>query len=108
MESLTEIRARMPKEETLISVSELFGMFGDTTRVKILCALQLRELCVGELAELLQMQQSAVSHQLRLLKAARLVRGRKQGREVRYALDDEHVGAIFALAFTHVAEGRKY
>ncbi|MGM9662144.1 MAG: ArsR/SmtB family transcription factor [Oscillospiraceae bacterium] len=98
--------ARMPEDACLEEVAELFKMFGDKTRARILCALNMEELCVCDLAALLNMNQSAISHQLRLLKAVRLVRSRKQGREVFYSLDDQHIQAIFALAFTHVSEER--
>ncbi|MBR2482128.1 MAG: helix-turn-helix transcriptional regulator [Oscillospiraceae bacterium] len=95
---------RMPEDRKLEDVAELFKMFGDKTRARILCALSMEELCVCDLAALLGMNQSAISHQLRLLKAVRLVRCRKQGREVYYSLDDQHIQAIFAMAFTHVSE----
>lgn len=98
---------RMPDEHKLEDVAELFKMFGDKTRAKILCALNMEELCVCDLAALLGMNQSAISHQLRLLKTVRLVRSRKQGREVYYSLDDQHIQAIFAMAFTHVSEGHE-
>lgn len=98
---------RMPEERKLEDVAELFKMFGDKTRARILCALSMEELCVCDLAALLGMNQSAISHQLRLLKTVRLVRSRKQGREVYYSLDDQHIQAMFAMAFTHVSEGRE-
>ena len=107
MGNTEELRRRMPDEERLNDVAELFKVFGDATRAKILCALDLRELRVSELCDLLEMQQSAVSHQLRLLRAVRLVRARKQGREVYYSLDDAHIGAIFAIALTHISEERR-
>ena len=103
---LARLGHRMPDERKLEDVAELFKMFGDKTRAKILCALNMEELCVCDLAALLGMNQSAISHQLRLLKAVRLVRSRKQGREVYYSLDDQHIQAIFAMAFTHVSEGQ--
>lgn len=103
-ETVSTVAARMPGDEKINAVAELFKMFGDPTRAKILCALQMQELCVCDLSHLLGMQQSAVSHQLRLLKAGRLVRSRKQGREVYYSLDDTHIQAIFAIAFTHISE----
>ena len=103
---LARLGNRMPDERKLEDVAELFKMFGDKTRAKILCALNMEELCVCDLAALLGMNQSAISHQLRLLKAVRLVRSRKQGREVYYSLDDQHIQAIFAMAFTHVSEGQ--
>ena len=103
-EAVNTVSVRMPTNEKINAVAELFKMFGDPTRAKILCALQMQELCVCDLSRLLSMQQSAISHQLRLLKAGRLVRSRKQGREVYYSLDDAHIQAIFAIAFTHISE----
>jgi len=101
---LERVRAQMPDEDPIYEVSELFKVFGDSTRSRIICALGIEKMCVCDLAALLTMTQSAISHQLRILKAARLVRSRKEGRTVYYALDDEHIGQIFALAFTHVTE----
>lgn len=99
--------SRMPEDGKLEDVAELFKMFGDPTRARIVCALSMEELCVCDLTELLGMKQSAVSHQLRLLKAVRLVRSRKQGREVYYSLDDQHIQSIFAMAFAHVSEEKE-
>ena len=98
------VRAKMPDEEPIYEVSELFKVFGDSTRARIICALNIEELCVNDLAALLEMTQSAISHQLRLLKTARLVKSRKQGKIVYYSLDDAHIGDIFAKAFEHVME----
>ena len=103
-ETVSLVAAHMPEGAKINAVAELFKMFGDPTRAKILCALQMQELCVCDLSHLLGMQQSAVSHQLRLLKAVRLVRSRKQGREVYYSLEDAHIQAIFSIAFTHISE----
>lgn len=104
---LARVRQKMPEEEPLFEVSELFKMFGDSTRARIICALGIEEMCVCDLAALLNMTHSAVSHQLRLLKTARMVKYRKVGRVVYYSLDDAHIGEIFALAFTHVTEGKE-
>lgn len=101
---VARVRGRLPDEEPIYEVSELFKVFGDSTRARILCALNIEEMCVCDLAALLSMTQSAISHQLRILKGARIVRARKVGRVVYYALDDEHVGLIFATAFEHVME----
>ena len=79
-------------------------MFGDTTRIKILYVLLESELCVCDIAKLLQMTQSAVSHQLRILKDAKLVRFRREGKTVFYSLDDEHVRAILSLGMEHISE----
>ena len=101
---LARVRQQMPGEEPVYEVSELFKVFGDSTRARIICALNIEEMCVCDLAALLNMTHSAISHQLRLLKVGRLVKSRKQGRVVYYSLDDSHIGQIFAMAFAHVME----
>ena len=100
-------RRQMPDETPVYEVSELFKVFGDSTRSRIICALRLEEMCVCDLAALLNMTQSAISHQLRILRSSRLVKSRKQGRVVYYSLDDAHIGEIFSLAFTHIMEERE-
>lgn len=97
-------RAGMPAENNLYDLAELFKVFGDSTRVRILCALFIHEMCVCDIAALLDMTKSAISHQLRLLKAAKLVKNRKEGRTVFYALDDEHVKTIFGQGLLHITE----
>lgn len=99
-----KVKEAMPQEEDLIEVAELFKAFGDPTRAKIICALSQSELCVGDLALLLEMNQSAVSHQLRLLKQTRLVKTRRDGKVRYYSLADEHIQEIFKVAFEHVME----
>ncbi|MGG7079274.1 ArsR/SmtB family transcription factor [Clostridium sardiniense] len=97
-------KGRLPEEETLYDLAELFKVFGDTTRIKIICALYESEMCVCDIAALLNMTQSAVSHQLRTLKNARLVKFRRQGKVVYYSLDDEHIMRIFNEGLNHVNE----
>lgn len=94
----------MPPEETLYDLAELFKIFGDSTRVRILYALFESEMCVCDLAALLCMTQSAISHQLRILKQARLVKFRKVGKVVYYSLSDDHVKTIFDQGLAHVTE----
>jgi ArsR family transcriptional regulator len=98
------VKSRMPKEESLYDLAELFKVFGDTTRIKILWALDASEMCVCDIAVLLNMTQSAISHQLRVLKQAKLVRSRKDGKIVYYSLDDEHVRQIFDQGLVHISE----
>lgn len=98
------VRAKMPPEETLYDLAELFKVFGDSTRIKILWALDEAELCVCDIAVLLNMTQSAISHQLRVLKQANLVRNRKDGKIVFYSLIDEHVKQIFTQGLDHTRE----
>ena len=94
----------MPDDETLYDLAELFKVFGDSTRVKILYALFESELCVCDIAQLLGLSQSAVSHQLRVLKSSRLVKPRRDGKTVFYSLDDDHVRSIIAEGMEHIAE----
>lgn len=101
MEELDEI---MPPDEILYDLAELFKIFGDTTRIRILYALFESELCVGDIAELLGLKQTAVSHQLRVLKANKLVRFRKEGKNVFYSLSDDHVRSIIEMGMEHVEE----
>lgn len=98
------VKGKMPQEESLYDLAELFKVFGDTTRVKILWALDEAEMCVCDIAVLLNMTQSAISHQLRVLKQAKLVRNRKDGKIVYYSLDDEHVRQIFDQGLVHIGE----
>ena len=91
--------------ETLYELSELFKVFGDTTRIRILTALRGEPLCVFHLAQKLEMGQSAISHQLRLLRNAGLVRARRAGKNVSYALDDDHVAQIIDIGLAHVLHG---
>ncbi len=95
----------MPDLDTLFSLAELFKVFGDTTRIRIMCALFENELCVCDIAEILGMGQSAISHQLRLLRTSHLVRVRREGKSSFYSLDDEHVRLIFEQGLNHVTEG---
>lgn len=100
------IRRMLPDDETIYELADLFKMFGDPTRAKILGCLQIRDLYVGEIAETLGMSVSAVSHQLRVLRGAKLVKGTKEGKEVKYSLDDDHVTKIMEYGLAHVNEDR--
>lgn len=97
-------RQAIPDERTINSIAELFKTFGDPTRARILLALSKGELRVCCIAEVLNMTQSAISHQLRILRQARLVRARREGREMFYALDDDHVMTIIGQGLAHVEE----
>ena len=103
---IESVRQKMPQEEKLYDLAELFKVFGDTTRVKIISALFEAELCVCDIAELLTMSPSAISHQLRVLRQARLVKHRKEGKVVFYSLDDEHIKHIFNEGLAHILEQR--
>ena len=99
-----KVNAEMPDEEVLYDLAELFKLFGDSTRIKILYVLFAAELCVCDIAQLLGMSQSAISHQLRALKQAKLVRYRREGKQVFYSLADGHVRTILGQGMEHVAE----
>lgn len=98
------VQSSLPDEETLACLADLFRMFGDTTRVRILSVLQISDLCVCDIAQLLGITVSAVSHQLRLLKAAGLVTFRREGKSVIYALADGHVRTLMQVGMEHVRE----
>lgn len=98
------VKDKMPDEDVLIDLSELFRIFGDSTRVKILWALYESEMCVCDISTLLNMSQSAISHQLRILKQTDLVKSRRAGRVVFYSLKDEHVKRIIDQGLAHITE----
>ncbi len=103
-DAVRQVHKLLPGEEQMFELAGLFKVFGDPTRVRILCALRHSELCVCDLTALLALSQSAVSHQLRILKAARLVMNRREGRVVYYSLLDEHVKEILQVGLVHLAE----
>lgn len=103
-ETVQQLLAEMPPEESLYDLAELFKVFGDSTRIKILYALFEAEMCVGDIAQLLGMSQTAVSHQLRVLRTSKLVKGRKDGKIVFYALADDHVRTMIDQGMEHVNE----
>ena len=101
---VAQVRETLPPEQTLSDLAELFKIFGDSTRIKILYVLFESEMCVCDIAQLLNMSQSAISHQLRALKQAKLVRYRREGKQVFYSLSDGHVRTILGQGMEHVAE----
>jgi len=106
-EVVNKVRETMPQEETFYDLSDLFKAIGDSTRIKILWALDENELCVCDIAYLLNMTQSAISHQLRVLKQAELVKSRREGKIVFYSLADEHIKQIFDEGLIHISEESK-
>ena len=94
----------MPDDDLIYDLAELFKVFGDSTRAKILSSLEISELCVCDICECLNMTKSAVSHQLRILRQSKLVKARKSGKEVFYSLDDDHVSKIFECGLSHLLE----
>ena len=103
-DDVKKVLESLPKEEELYDLAELFKVFGDSTRIRILHALLETELCVGDMAQILNLSQSAVSHQLKILKDAKLVRFRREGKIIFYALDDDHVRNILSMGMENVEE----
>ena len=99
-----EVKDKLPQEEILYDLAELFKVFGDSTRIKIICSLFESEMCVCDLSALLNISQSAISHQLRVLKSARLGKFRRAGKVIYYSLDDEHIKQIFDAGLHHITE----
>lgn len=99
-----DVREKLPDEEILYDLAELFKVFGDSTRIKILYVLLESEMCVCDIAALLNMTQSAISHQLRVLKASSLVKFRREGKAIFYSLADDHVCTILSQGMDHVGE----
>ena len=103
-DTLTQVKRLLPEDEVLYDLAELFKIFGDSTRVKILYALLEAELCVCDIADLLGLTQSAISHQLRVLRSSKLVKFRRDGKTLYYSLADEHVCRIISQGMEHVEE----
>ena len=106
-EKLSQIDSQIPEDEVLYDLADLFKIFGDTTRMKILFSLFESELCVCAIAELLGMAQPAISHQLKVLKNNKLVDCRREGKTIYYFLADDHVRSIIEQGFDHLIEERK-
>ena len=103
-ELLNIVNKKLPQEEVLYDLAELFKVFGDSTRIRILFVLFESEMCVCDIAQLLNMTQSAISHQLRILKQSQLVKSRRDGKSVFYSLADDHVYRIINQGFEHIKE----
>lgn len=103
-EIVDKVEKAMPGEQELLDLAEFFKVFGDSTRIKILYVLSQSEMCVCDIATLLQMGQSAISHQLRVLKQMRLVNFRRDGKTVFYSLSDDHIQTILAQGMEHITE----
>lgn len=94
----------IPSDETLYDLADFYKIFGDSTRIKILCVLRSKEMCVQELADAVGMTQSAISHQLRTLKQTDLVKNRREGKTVYYSLADNHISGIIDMGLEHINE----
>ncbi|MBP3637918.1 MAG: helix-turn-helix transcriptional regulator [Clostridia bacterium] len=103
-DKVAQVQSTLPDEDTLSRLADLFKVFGDGTRIRILYVLFEAEVCVCDLAKLLGMTQSAVSHQLRILKQARLVKSRRDGKTIFYSLADEHVRSLIQQGTEHIHE----
>lgn len=104
IEKTEKAKESLPIEEDIYDLADFYKMFSDSTRLKILLTLGEGELCVSDLSNVLDMGQSAISHQLRLLKQARLVRNRREGKVIYYSLDDEHISEIINSGLDHIME----
>ncbi len=103
-ELVKAVTLQMPDDEALYDLAELFKVFGDTTRIRILYTLFESEMCVCDIAEVLNMTQSAISHQLKVLKQAKLVKNRREGKQIIYSLDDGHIANIITMGLEHIME----
>lgn len=101
---IKKVRSSLPRTEYLYELAELFKVFSDVTRVQILCLLAESEMCVCDIVQLMNMSQSAISHQLRILKQSKLVKYRREGKTVYYSLADSHVKTIFSQGLEHIME----
>lgn len=100
-------KSKMPGEDVISDLSDFFKNFGDSTRIKIVSALMSGELCVADISAVVEMSVSAVSHQLRILRQAKIVRSRRDGKQIYYCIDDNHVGILYSVALAHLEEGKK-
>ena len=104
LDIINKVSVKMPNTTLLYELSDFFKLMGDSTRIQLLWALEENEMCVGELASLLNMTKSAVSHQLKILRGAKLVRADKKGKNVFYSLNDHHVKTVLEMALEHILE----
>lgn len=102
-EVVKEITSAMPADSVFTHLADFFKIMGNDTRCKILYSLSLREMCVCDLANILSMTKSSISHQLSYMREAGVVKCRREGKEVYYSLDDEHISSVFAISLTHIA-----
>ncbi len=105
-EAVIHAQSKMPDEELMTALSDFFKNFADSTRIKIVSALMAGELCVADIAEVLEISASAISHQLRILRQAKIVRFRRVGKQIYYSIDDNHVGILYSVGMEHIKEGR--
>ena len=104
LDRVKRVDKEIPSQEDLYELADFFKVFADSTRMRILAALEIEELCVGDISYLLNMTQSAISHQLSVLKTNRLVKTRRDGKMIYYSLDDDHIKSIMKVGLTHIRE----
>lgn len=102
--TVNEVQKQMPDLDTLFELADFFKVFGDSTRIRIMCALFQKELSVCCIADILKMEQSTISHQLRILRQENLVKVRREGKQSYYSLEDEHIQKIFEMGLEHIRE----
>lgn len=105
-DAVAHARSKVPDEDTMTALSDFFKNFGDSTCIKIVSALMAGELCVADIAEVLEISASAISHQLRILRQAKIVRSRRVGKQIYYSIEDNHVGILYTVGMEHIQEGR--
>lgn len=103
-ELVQKVKENMPAFDEIMNLSDFFKVMGDSTRLQLLLSLQQSEMCVSDLANVLDMTKSAVSHQLKALRLSKLIKSKKEGKTVYYSLDDEHIETILGMAFDHTKE----
>lgn len=102
-EAIVSVKKSMPNENYIVEISEIFKLISNPTRLKIVLAIMAQELCVCDISNILNLSQSAISHQLRVLRGARLAKYRKQGKMVYYSIDDDHVSSMIKMALEHIS-----
>ena len=105
--TITQVKIDSPNDDCVIDLADMFKIFADSTRLKIICAILKEELCVCDLSELLNLNQTTVSHQLKVLRDSKLVKYRREGKQIFYSLKDEHVTQIISAGLNHIKEGEK-
>lgn len=103
-ENVNIVIEQLPEEDDIVDIAEIFNLLGDPTRMRIMAALCIKELCVGDLSTFMEISQSGVSHQLRLLKKNRVVKSRREGKNIFYSVEDEHIKQLIEIALTHIHE----
>ena len=104
LNKISEVKLTSPNDDSVIDLADMFKIFADSTRLKIICAIMKEELCVCDLCELLGLNQTTVSHQLKTLRDSKLVKYRRDGKQIFYSLEDDHVTQILSAGLSHISE----